>query len=485
MTEEERKRRKLEGIKLLEKIPMPEQEPEVRARNFKEVPHGYTAEMAVEEAWRCIQCKNSPCVQGCPVEIDIPAFVRAIQEEKFQEAVDVIKRTNALPAVCGRVCPQEEQCEKLCVRGKKGMPVAIGRLERFAADWEAEGGEAKVPEIAPPNGHKVAIIGCGPGGMTCAGDLALLGYEVHVYEAFHASGGVLRYGIPEFRLPKAILDRETRYLEKLGVHFHYNMVIGNVWTLAEMREEEDFEAFYIGTGAGLPWFMKIEGENLNGVYSANEFLTRANLMRAYDPDNFDTPTWVGENTAVVGGGNVAMDSARTALRLGAKNVYIVYRRSWEQMPARDEEMEHAREEGVDFRLLQNPIAILGDDQGWVKGVKCIKMELGEPDASGRRRPVPIEGSEFVLDIDCFIVAIGNGPNPLLPDATPELKVNKWGNITADEIGRTSIPGVFAGGDIVTGAATVIEAMGAGKIAARGIHDYLEGEMSKADWPALE
>jgi glutamate synthase (NADPH/NADH) small chain len=469
------------GVRQLEKTPMPEQDPEERVHNFREVPYGYTDEMAIAEAWRCLECKDGPCVAGCPVEIDIPAFIRAVKEGDFRTAAGVIKRTNALPAVCGRVCPQEEQCEIVCLRGKKGEPVAIGRLERFVADWEAEHGDPELPEIAPPNGHRAAIIGCGPGGMTCAGDLAVMGYDVTVFEAFHASGGVLRYGIPEFRLPKAIVDRETHYLELLGVKFAYNMVIGKVRTLEELRRD-GFEAFYIGTGAGLPWFMKIEGEGLNGVYSANEFLTRANLMGAYDPEHNDTPIWVGKRTAVIGGGNVAMDSARTALRLGSEHVYIVYRRSRVEMPARNEEIHHAEQEGIEFLLLQNPIRILDDGKGWVGGMECIRMELGEPDASGRRRPVPLEGSEFTLDVDCVVVAIGNGPNPLLIEATPGLKVTKWGNIVTDEAGRTSIPGVFAGGDIVTGAATVIEAMGAGKIAARAMDAYVKGDKT---WPELE
>jgi len=469
------------GLRQLEKTPMPEQDPAERVHNFLEVPFGYSDEMAIAESWRCLQCKDAPCIAGCPVEIDIPAFIAAVKEGDFRTAVNVIKRTNALPAVCGRVCPQEVQCELVCLRGKKGEPVAIGRLERFVADWEAAHGKPELPKIAPPNGHKVAVIGCGPGGMTCAGDLAVMGYDVTVFEAFHASGGVLRYGIPEFRLPKAIVDRETHYLELLGVKFSYNMVIGKVWTLDEMRRD-GFEAFYVGTGAGLPWFMKIDGEGLNGVYSANEFLTRANLMGAYDPEHNDTPIWVGRRTAVIGGGNVAMDSARTALRLGSEHVYIVYRRSMTEMPARDEEIHHAEQEGIEFLLLQNPLRILDDGKGWVGGMECIRMELGEPDASGRRRPVPLKGSEFILDVECVVVAIGNGPNPLLIEATPGLKVTKWSNIVTDEAGRTSIPGVFAGGDIVTGAATVIEAMGAGKIAARAMDAYVKGDRT---WPDLE
>ncbi len=472
------KARKLSGIKQKEKTPMPEQEAKVRAHNFKEVPFGYTAEMAIEEAWRCTQCKNQPCVAGCPVEIDIPGFIAAIQQGNFREGINVIKRTNALPAVCGRVCPQEEQCEQVCIRGIKGEPVAIGRLERFVADWEATQGEADLPEIAASNGKKVAVIGAGPGGMTCGGDLVSMGYDVTVFEAFHASGGVLRYGIPEFRLPKDIVQRETDYLARMGVKFEYNMVIGNVRTIDELRED-GFDAFFVATGAGLPWFMNLKGEGLNGVYSANEFLTRANLMKAYDPEHYDTPTWVGSKTAVVGGGNVAMDSARTAMRLGSEHVYIVYRRALEQMPARNEELHHAQEEGIEFLLLQNPLEILDNGEGWVGGMRCIRMELGEPDASGRRRPIPIEGSEFILDVDGVVIAIGNGANPLFIEATPGLKVNKWGNILADEKGRTSLKGVFAGGDIVIGAATVIEAMGAGKIAARAIDEYLTGEAG--DW----
>ncbi len=475
MTEEERKRRKLEGIKLLEKIPMPEQEPEVRARNFKEVPHGYTAEMAVEEAWRCIQCKNSPCVQGCPVEIDIPAFVRAIQEEKFQEAVDVIKRTNALPAVCGRVCPQEEQCEKLCVRGKKGMPVAIGRLERFAADWEAEGGEAKVPEIAPPNGHKVAIIGCGPGGMTCAGDLALLGYEVHVYEAFHASGGVLRYGIPEFRLPKDVVCREIHALGEQEVDLKLNWVGGKSVTIQDLFDQ-GFKAVFVGVGAGLPKFMRMPGEDLVGVFSANEYLTRVNLGRAYEFPKHDTPIIAGKKVVVIGGGNVAMDAARTAVRLGAEDVRVIYRRERAQMPARVEEIDHAVEEGVFIQCLHSPLELLGDEQGNLVGIRLQLMQLGEPDESGRCRPLSVEGAVVEQECDLAIIAVGTGPNKVLLDATPELALNEWGYVTVDEkTGETNIPNVFAGGDVVTGAATVISAMGAGRRAAKEITRRLLGE----------
>ncbi|MGQ9631687.1 MAG: NADPH-dependent glutamate synthase [bacterium] len=450
---------------------MPEQDPEVRRHNFNEVALGYTEELAIKEASRCIQCKNRPCVEGCPVEIDIPAFIKLIAEGDFQGAANKIKEANNLPAICGRVCPQETQCELVCTLGKKGEPVAIGRLERFVADWEAEHSEIKV-ERPKELKEKVAVIGGGPAGLTCAADLARMGYDVTIFESLHGMGGVLLYGIPEFRLPKAILKRELDYVSKLGVKLQVNTVVGKTVTLDDLREE-GFRAFFIGTGAGLPYFLGIPGENLTGVYSANEFLTRINLMRAYDFPNYDTPILVGRRVAVVGGGNVAMDSARSALRLGADEVKIVYRRSDAELPARREEIEHAKEEGIEFMFLTNPVAILGNKS--VEAMRCIKMQLGEPDASGRRRPIPIEGSEFEFPVDTVVIAIGQGPNPLLLSSIPELKLNRAGNIVADESGQTSIEGVFAGGDIVTGAATVIEAMGAGKKAALGIDRYLSSK----------
>ncbi|MDR7865597.1 MAG: NADPH-dependent glutamate synthase [Sporomusaceae bacterium] len=454
---------------------MPEQAADQRRRNFNEVALGYEAETAKAEAARCLQCKTAPCRQGCPVEIDIPKFIKNIKEGDFDAAIDEIKTKNNLPAVCGRVCPQEDQCEKYCIMGKKGEPVGIGRLERFAADYAmATGREDKVDVPAEVLG-KVAVIGAGPAGLTTAGDLARLGYKVTVFEALHAPGGVLMYGIPEFRLPKAIVQREIAALRKLGVDIQVNAVIGKSYTIDELLNEEGYDAVFIGTGAGLPHFMDIPGENLNGVYSANEFLTRVNLMKAYKFPQTGTPVRVGRRVAVVGAGNVAMDSARTALRLGAEKVYIVYRRSEEEMPARHEELEHAKEEGVEFRLLTAPVQVLGDDKGWVKGIECIKMELGEPDESGRRKPVPVEGSNYVLDVETVVMAIGQGPNPLVQDTTPGLAVNKRGNIMADETGATSKDAVFAGGDIVTGAATVILAMGAGKKASAKIHEYVQNK----------
>ncbi|HWQ61461.1 MAG TPA: NADPH-dependent glutamate synthase [Negativicutes bacterium] len=454
---------------------MPEQPAEERRRNFNEVALGYEAETARAEANRCLQCKTAPCRQGCPVEVNIPQFIKSIKEGDFDAAIDEIKSKNNLPAVCGRVCPQEDQCEKFCVMGKKGEPVGIGRLERFAADYAmAKGREDKAAAPAETLG-KVAVVGAGPAGLTTAGDLARMGYKVTVFEALHAAGGVLMYGIPEFRLPKAIVQREIAALRKLGVEIKVNAVIGKTFTIDELLGEEGYDAVFIGTGAGLPHFMDIPGENLNGVYSANEFLTRVNLMKAYKYPQTGTPVRVGRQVAVVGGGNVAMDSARTALRLGAEKVYIVYRRSMNELPARHEEMEHAIEEGVDFRLLTAPVQVLGDEKGWVKGIECIKMELGEPDASGRRSPVPVEGSNFVLDVDTVVMAIGQGPNPLVQNTTPGLAVNKRGNIVADEAGATSKDAVFAGGDIVTGAATVILAMGAGKKAAAKIHEYVQNK----------
>lgn len=459
----------------LKKVAMPEQEPGVRNKNFKEVTLGYTEEMAKEEAQRCLSCKHRPCMQGCPVMVQIPEFIALVAEGKFEEAYDKIQETSSLPAICGRVCPQETQCEKHCVRGIKGEPVAIGRLERFVADWYMKNCESDV-QAPEPNGKKVAVVGAGPSGLTCAGDLAKMGYKVTVFEAFHTPGGVLVYGIPEFRLPKDIVAKEVDKLRDLGVEIMTDMVIGKVLSVDELLTDEGFDAVFIGTGAGLPSFMKIEGESLNGVYSANEFLTRINLMKAYKFPEYDTPVYVGRNVVVVGGGNVAMDAARSAKRLGAENVYIVYRRSEEEMPARAEEIHHAKEEDIEFKLLNNPVKINGDDEGWVKSVTCVKMELGEPDASGRRRPVPIEGSEFDIDADVVVIAIGQTPNPLIKNTTPDLETNRWGCIVAkEETGATSKTGVYAGGDVVTGAATVILAMGAGKTAAASIDEYLSSK----------
>jgi len=457
----------------LKKNEMPSQEPQVRSRNFEEVALGYTEEQAIDEARRCLNCKNKPCVGGCPVNIMIPEFIAKMAEGDFEGAYQVIAKSSALPAVCGRVCPQESQCEKYCVRGIKGEPVGIGRLERFAADWHNE--HASEAPIRPEsNGHKIAVIGSGPSGLTCAGDLARLGYEVTVFEALHTPGGVLVYGIPEFRLPKAIVQKEIEGLKAMGVRIETNMVIGRSLSIDELFEE-GFEAVFIGSGAGLPRFMNIPGENLKGVYSANEFLTRVNLMKAYLPGS-DTPIQRGKRVAVVGGGNVAMDAARCAKRLGAEEVYIVYRRSEAELPARAEEVEHAKEEGIVFKLLNNPKEILGDETGSVRGMECLEMELGEPDASGRRRPVEKAGSEFVLDVDCVIMAIGTSPNPLIKSTTEGLETQSWGGIIVnEETGLTSRPGVYAGGDAVTGAATVILAMGAGKAAAKAIHRQLSGE----------
>lgn len=457
----------------LDKNPMPEQAPEIRNQNFSEVALGYTAEMAIDEAKRCLGCKTMPCVSGCPVNVRIPEFIALVAEGKFAEAAAVVKSTNSLPAICGRVCPQETQCESQCVRGKKGEPVAIGRLERFVADYVMEHGETPA-ENAPANGHKVAVVGSGPAGLTCAGDLAKLGYAVTVFEALHTPGGVLVYGIPEFRLPKALVRQEIATVEQLGVTIIPDMVIGKCITLDELMEEEGFEAVFVGSGAGLPNFQKIPGENLLGVYSANEFLTRINLMKAYDFPKYDTPVKVGKVAAVIGGGNVAMDAARCAKRMGAETVYIVYRRSDAELPARAEEVHHAKEEGILFRLLTNPTRIIGDEQGRVQAMEVVEMELGEPDASGRRRPVRKPGSEYVIDVDTVIVAIGNSPNPLIKATTPGLNCQSWGGIMVDEeTGKTSREGVYAGGDAVTGAATVILAMGAGKKAAAAIHRYLQ------------
>lgn len=454
---------------------MPEQAPEDRARNFLEVPYGFTDELALLEAGRCLKCKKPRCVAGCPVNIDIPSFIALIQDGKFVEAAWKIKEQNALPAVCGRVCPQEEQCEKLCVLAIKGESVAIGRLERFVADYERKTGKIKMPELPAKTGKKVAVVGSGPAGLTVAGDLVRLGHEVTVFEALQELGGVLVYGIPEFRLPKEIVKAEADYLEELGVKFVMDFVVGRNSTVRELLDEEGYDAVFIGTGAGLPSFMGIPGENLVGVYSANEYLTRSNLMKAYLFPKYDTPPIKRKHVAVIGGGNVAMDSARTALRMGGEST-IVYRRAREQMPARSEEIHHAEQEGVQMKLLNNPLRIIGDDKHRVVGMECIKMELGEPDDSGRRRPIPVKGSEFVIELDTVVVAIGNKPNPLIPQTMPQLETTKWGTIVVDEeTMQTSVPCVYAAGDIVTGAATVILAMGDGKKAAQNIHKYLSGK----------
>ena len=457
----------------LTKVAMPERDPIERSTNFEEVALGYTEEMALEEAARCLGCKNRSCVAGCPVNVQIPEFIALVQEGKFIEAYEKIIETNSLPAICSRVCPQESQCEGKCVRGVKGPPVGIGRLERFCADYAMVHGYEPKHDIEK-NGRKVAVIGSGPAGLSCAGDMAKRGYDVTVFEAFHVAGGVLQYGIPQFRLPKELVNAEINGLEKMGVKIEKNMVIGKILTLDELKEE-GYEAIFIGSGAGLPSFMRIPGENFNGVYSANEFLTRINLMKAYRFPEFDTPIKKYKHVVVVGGGNVAMDAARCAKRLGADEVSIVYRRGEEEMPARLEEIHHAKEEGIIFRLLQNPVEILGDEKGNVTGVKNIKMELGEPDASGRRRPVAIKDSEYVLEADAVVIAIGQSPNPLIKSTTPDLETKTWGGIVADEDGLTSIEGVYAGGDAVTGAATVILAMGAGKKAAAAMDAYLQSK----------
>ena len=456
------------------KCPMPSQEPNVRNKNFKEVALGYTEEMAVNEAKRCLQCKNHPCRSGCPVEIDIPGFIKHVAEGDFEAAYHVIAQSSALPAVCGRVCPQEHQCEGKCVRGIKGEAVGIGRLERFVADWYRTNVHTK-PTAPAPNGHKVAVIGAGPSGLTVAGDLAKLGYKVTVYEALHVAGGVLMYGIPEFRLPKDIVQHEVEGLKELGVDIETNMVIGKVLTIDELMNDYGFEAVYVASGAGLPRFMGIPGESLNGVYSANEYLTRVNLMKAYKEDS-RTPIMKSKSVAVVGGGNVAMDAARCAKRLGAENVYIVYRRGMAELPARKEEVEHAEEEGIIFKTLCNPVEIHANDEGFVKSITCIEMELGEPDASGRRRPIEKKGSEFELDVDTVIMSLGTSPNPLIRSTTPGLETNKHGCIvTEGDDGKTSREGVYAGGDAVTGAATVIKAMGAGKAAAKAMDEYIQNK----------
>ena len=456
----------------LDRREMPKQSPNIRRSNFLEVAFGYTEELAVAEAKRCLQCKKPFCMDGCPVEIHIPAFIKNIAERDFAASIKMLKNKNCLPAVCGRVCPQEEQCEVKCVLEKKGVPVAIGRLERFAADWEAlQKGKSQLPKIPPSTGRKVGIVGSGPAGVTVAGDLILEGHDVTIYEALHEVGGVLTYGIPEFRLPKSIVRREIEYLKELGVKIRLDYVVGKTRTIDEMLEE--YDAIFIGSGAGLPWFLNIPGENLNGVYSANEYLTRMNLMKGFNFPDSSTPVIKHKKVAVFGGGNVAMDCARTAARLGAEESYIVYRRSRNELPARLEEVENAEEEGIIFKLLTLPIKLIGDEEGWIREIECLEMKLGEPDDSGRRRPVPIKGSEFLLPVDACIVAIGNSPNPIIADTTPDLKISKRGTIEVDEgTGKTSKDRVWAGGDIVTGAATVILAMGAGRVAARSMQDYL-------------
>ena len=456
----------------LKKNEMPAQDPKVRSGNFKEVTLGYSKETAIDEANRCLHCKNKPCVSGCPVGINIPDFIAKVAEEDFDGAYDIISKSSSLPAVCGRVCPQETQCEGKCVRGIKGEPVGIGRLERFVADWHNEH-SSTAPVKPEANGHKVAVIGAGPSGLTCAGDLAKMGYDVTIYEALHLAGGVLVYGIPEFRLPKSIVQKEVDGLKAIGVKVNTNTVVGKTISVDELFEM-GYESVFIGSGAGLPRFMGIPGENLKGVYSANEFLTRTNLMKAYMPDS-DTPIERAKNVAVVGGGNVAMDAARCAKRLGAENVYIVYRRSEAEMPARNEEIEHAKEEGIIFKTLNNPVEILGDEHKFVKGMKCIEMELGEPDESGRRSPVEKPGSEFILDVECVIMSIGTSPNPLIRNTTQGLETNRRGCFICDENGLTSREGIYAGGDAVTGAATVILAMGAGKTAAKAIDEYIKSK----------
>jgi len=458
----------------LKRRPMPKQDHLERIRNFDEVALGYAVETAREEASRCLNCKNPLCNKGCPVGIDIPGFIKCIIEGDFSSGIRKIKETNALPAVCGRVCPQEEQCERMCVLGKKGEPVSIGRLERFLADWEAAQAKMEIPEVAPKTGKKVAIVGAGPAGITVANDLLILGHDVMIFEALHECGGVLIYGIPEFRLPNSIVSREVEYVKRLGAQIQMDYIVGTTRTVDELLEE--FDALFVGAGAGLPWFMEIPGENLNGVYSANEYLTRVNLMKGYRFPEYDTPVKQPSRVAVVGGGNVAMDSARTAVRLGADEVHLVYRRSRTELPARLEEVENAEEEGVIFDLLTLPVRLIGDENGWIKEIECLEMELGEPDESGRRRPVPVKGSNFLMPADAVVIAIGNSPNPLVPMTTPGLEINKKGGIvTNPETALTSKPKVWAGGDVVRGAATVISAMGDGRIAAAAIHKYLTGQ----------
>ena len=458
----------------LNRVEMPKQKPKARAKNFNEVALGYTDKNALAEANRCIQCKKRSCVEGCPVGVDIPEFIVAIRDGDMPEAVRVLKSKNALPGICGRVCPQETQCEEVCSLGKKGAPIAIGRLERYVADWELKHQPESSPEIAPATGKRVAVVGSGPAGLTIAADLAKRGHEVTIFEALHIAGGVLMYGIPEFRMPKNIVQTEVDYVKSLGVEIKLDHVMGKISTVDELLEE-GYDAVFLGTGAGLPMFLGLPGENLNGIYSANEFLTRTNLMKAYLFPEYDTPIKIGKKIAVIGGGNVAMDSARCALRLGFAEVNIVYRRSRDEMPARLEEAENAEEEGIIFNLLTNPVRFLGNDEGWVTAMECVEMELGEPDDSGRRRPVTKKGSEFIMDVDIVVVALGTTPNPLVPTTTKGLDTTKKGTVVADEeTGKTTKPGVWAGGDVVTGAATVISAMGAAKIAAASIDDYLRG-----------
>jgi len=454
------------------KHPMSEQDPKIRIKNFKEVPLGYNEKTAIEEAKRCLQCKNKPCTKGCPVEIDIPEFIKYVAEGNFDKAAEIIKSKNSLPAVSGRVCPYENQCEGECTLLKIGEPVGIGRLERFIADYERKKGKITIIK-SKSTGKKVAIVGSGPAGLTCAGDLAKMGHGVTIFEALHSPGGVLMYGIPEFRLPKQIVHSEIDYIKRLGVEIQFDVVVGKTVNVEEILEE--YDAVFIGTGAGLPRWLNIPGENLDGVYSANEFLTRVNMMKAYDFPNYCTPCSVGGIAATFGAGNVAMDCARTSLRMGAEKSYIIYRRSDKEMPARAEEIEHAKEEGIIFKLLTNPVKFIGDEHGRLKAVRCIKMRLGEPDGSGRRRPIAVEGSDFEIKVDTALIAIGQSPNPLIPQSFPKLEIEKWGTIKTDEDGRTSVPGVFAGGDIATGAATVILAMGAGKKAARAIDKYVKSK----------
>jgi glutamate synthase (NADPH/NADH) small chain len=452
-------------------VEMPKQSPEERIHNFEEVAKGYTEEMAVEEAERCLNCPNPQCIKGCPVDIDITGFITLIKEKKFEESIKKIKEKNALPAICGRVCPQENQCQKFCILGYRGDPVSIGRLERFVADWELEHG-IDIPENPDLTGGRVAVVGAGPAGLTVAAELIKLGHQVEIFEALHTAGGVLMYGIPQFRLPKEIVQAEVDYIKKLGVEVHLDSMIGMLYTVSELFEE-GFEAVFIGSGAGLPRFMRIPGENLGGIFSANEFLIRTNLMKAYRFPEYDTPIDVGKVVAVIGGGNVAMDASRSALRMGAEKVYIIYRRGEEELPARHEEVENAAEEGVDFRLLNNPVRFIGDERNRVKQMELIRMELGEPDDSGRRRPVPVEGSEWLLDVDTVVIAIGQTPNPIIQQTTEGLETTRWNTLVVDEeTMKTSLDGVYAGGDVVSGAATVISAMGAGKKAAKAIHEFI-------------
>ena len=470
MNDEKPAKKKLD----LKRRPMPKQDHLERRKNFEEVAFGYHPDTAVEEARRCLDCKKPFCRDGCPVGIDIPGFIRAIIERDFAAGIRKLKETNALPAICGRVCPQEEQCEKLCVIGKKGEPVSIGRLERFLADWEAASGKLEMPEMAPKTGKKVAVVGAGPAGLTVANDLLVLGHDVTIFEALHDCGGVLTYGIPEFRLPNTIVGREVEYVRRLGAKIHLDFIVGTTRTVDQLLEE--YDALFVGSGAGLPWFMEIPGENLNGVYSANEYLTRVNLMQGFRFPEYDTPIKQPSKVAVVGGGNVAMDSARTAVRLGADEVHLVYRRGRHELPAREEEVENAEEEGVIFNLLTLPIRLIGDEHGWLKEMECLEMALGEPDDSGRRRPVPIEGSNFRMPIDAVVIAIGNSPNPLIPMTTPGLEISRKGGIVTDEAtAQTTKARVWAGGDIVRGAATVISAMGDARIAAASIHKHLTGQ----------